>query len=184
MTDFSFAIDFVLKNEGGFNDSPNDTGGATNFGISLRFLRSLTVEKLRKYGIFHAPEILGVSDIQALTQDQAVKIYHDEFWTLIDFTLINSQRIANYLFDMTVMHGLNQAIKILQRATWAVYLNPFLPDDGFYGEKTLAEVNQTNVNLLCIALSAERAGFVRLLAAINPKDRENLHGWLNRCYRI
>ena len=35
MSDFNDAIPTVLRHEGGFVDSPNDPGGATNFGVSL-----------------------------------------------------------------------------------------------------------------------------------------------------
>ena len=41
MADFKQAIAKVLKNEGGYVDNPNDLGGTTNFGISLRFLQSI-----------------------------------------------------------------------------------------------------------------------------------------------
>ena len=37
MSAFELAIPIVLKHEGGFADNPADPGGATNFGISLRF---------------------------------------------------------------------------------------------------------------------------------------------------
>lgn len=186
MIDFNIAVDFVLKNEGGFVNNENDAGGATNFGISLRFLRQLSIPKLRQYGLFRDPANLGVTDVESLTVDQAKNIYQKEFWEEAPYEKLESQFIVNYLFDMSVLHGTSQAIKILQRATWATrsITALSLQDDGFLGEYTILAVNNIAVAPLLIALQAERAGYCRLLAAINPKDKENLHGWLNRCYRI
>lgn len=178
------AIDFVLSNEGGFVDNPNDSGGATNYGLSLRFLRQIPAERLRKYGIFTTPESLGVEAIQDLTPDQARMVYEGEFWN-DSFSKIASQYIANYVFDMAVLHGANQAIKILQRAIWAAMVHKdFVHDDGILGSKTLDVLNTVKETGMIIALMAERAGFCRLLCEINPKNREFLDGWLNRCYRI
>ncbi|UCD23789.1 MAG: hypothetical protein JSW51_12245, partial [Gemmatimonadota bacterium] len=38
---FDWALACVLHHEGGFVNNPNDPGGATDFGVSLRFLRSV-----------------------------------------------------------------------------------------------------------------------------------------------
>lgn len=38
------AADHVLKVEGGYVDDPNDAGGATNWGISLRFVKQSGVD--------------------------------------------------------------------------------------------------------------------------------------------
>ena len=72
MSDFNVAVDFVLENEGGLSENPKDTGGITNFGISLRFLRELPNENLRRYGIFEPVTEMTVRD---LTIDQAKFIY-------------------------------------------------------------------------------------------------------------
>jgi lysozyme family protein len=187
MADVHGAIAFVLLNEDGFVDNPNDSGGATNFGLSLRFLRQIPEDKLRKYGIFTAPELLSLKDIKDLTSDQAWTIYEQEFWKE-NYSKIAPQVIANHLFDMCVLHGENQAIKILQRAFWALaYKKDLIKDDGIFGEMTLGMVNEITYddhkNLLSCML-AERAGYMRLLCVENPKNKEFLDGWLNRCYRI
>lgn len=54
------AINFVLPQEGGYVNDPNDAGGETNFGISKR-----------KY-----PEV----DIKGLTDLAAVAIYRRDYW--------------------------------------------------------------------------------------------------------
>ena len=38
---YSPFFDFTIKNEGGYNEIRFDNGGATNYGVSLRFLKDL-----------------------------------------------------------------------------------------------------------------------------------------------
>ncbi|MBX4189706.1 hypothetical protein KW791_00190 [Candidatus Parcubacteria bacterium] len=181
MTRFEDVIDYVLSNEGELSENPNDSGGITKYGISLRFIRELTPEKLRKYGIF---EPITDQTIRDLTLDQAKLIYRSEFWEASRFNEIKSKELAAYLFDMSVAHGTAQSIKLLQRAIWAIYRQrSYLNDDGVLGSKTIAAVNDIGSAMLCV-LIATRASFYRLIAEKRPKDRGFLDGWLNRCYRI
>lgn len=183
MGDFNKAVDFVLENEKGLSENPNDAGGITNFGISLRFLRELPSENLRRYGIFE----ITMSDqtIRDLTRDQAKFIYRGEFWEVAPFEKIKSQRVCDYVFDMACNCGVAQSIKIIQRSLWAVFFNrDVVKDDGILGEQTLTRLNFLSDNEILPVLIANRASYYRLLAEIRPKDKENLNGWLNRCYRI
>lgn len=181
---FENSVEIVLSNEGGFVDNPHDSGGATNFGLSLRFLRQLSLETLRKYGIFVAPEDLNVEHVKELTLDQAKNIYKGEFWDNAPYEKITIQKVADYIFDMAVNHGEHQAIKIAQRAIWASYaaIN-VIKDDGIFGDETLVAIDYLQGHILP-CLRSERAGFMRLLAVKISKDEEFLNGWLNRCYRI
>ena len=72
MVSFDTAVEFVLKNEGGLVENENDAGGITNFGISLRFLKSLDDVKLKKYGIFIPPD---AESVRELSLEQARAIY-------------------------------------------------------------------------------------------------------------
>lgn len=185
MADFAAAVAFVLHNEGGFNDDPADSGGATNFGISLRFLREVPAERLRKYGIFAPCETLGVEHIRELTVDQARLIYRGEFWEMAPFENISVQRICNAVFDCCVLHGIVAGIKIMQRCFWAINGHPAETlDDGILGARTTEAVNLYHPDAIVIAFRAEHAGYCRMIAEIRPKDREFLDGWLKRCYTI
>lgn len=188
MADAEKAIAFVLSNEGGFVDNSSDSGGATNFGLSLRFLRQIPTERLKRYGIFTLPEHLSVADIRELRPEQAELIYKCEFWDNVRYHEITSDGIATYIFDMAVLHGESQAIKITQRAAWAMSFSAnYLIDDGILGDKTISYLNDLTIEgryTFLRLLMAERAGFMRLICVENPRNREFLDGWLNRCYRI
>lgn len=169
MANFDEAVAFVLENEGGYSDNANDAGGKTNFGISSLLLYALK----GKYG----------NDVSKITLAQAKDIYYKEFWLKAPFTSLWNQRIANYVFDCCIMHGIDTGITILQRAVWAVLGYRYIEDDGFMGAKTLAAVQQAGF-LLTYSLAAERANYCRTLALTNHKNTEFLNGWLKRCYRI
>ena len=183
------AVEYVLAREGGFVSNDNDSGGATNFGISLRFLRSVHEDRLRRYAFFVTVEKLTAKDIESLTREQAEIIYKGEFWDVARFGDIANDGVRNYVFDCTVLHGLRQGIKILQRAMWGVLRGRDLfHDDGVLGDVSIQNVNiltkdKNFLASLTTALITERAGFCRLLAAVRPKDEVFLDGWLSRCYR-
>jgi lysozyme family protein len=186
MAEASLAIDYVLLREGGFVDNAADSGGATNFGLSLRFLRSLKSENLRRYGIFESAEELGIGTVHDLTVEQAKLIYKGEFWDEAPFANIESQKLCNYYYDMCVNMGLHQATQLLQRALWTTCAginHTTLRDDGILGQRTIGYVNECKEELLPILVDM-RVGFYKQLVESKPKDREFLNGWLNRCYQV
>ncbi len=180
MSQFEQAVQFVLRNEGGLNENAYDAGGITNFGISSRFLREVPLDRLRRYGIF---ETVDENTVRNLTIDQAKLIYHGEFWADV-FEKIDSQVLCNYIFDMTVAHGISSAVKMVQRAMWATaFERGFIKDDGILGTSTLGYINSFGDELL-LAIVAIRGEVYRCLAIVNPKNEVFLSGWLNRCYSI
>lgn len=181
MADFDKAVTYVLGNEGGFVDNENDSGGVTNFGISLRFLRAVSRDNLARYGV-HEP--VTHEAIRDMSLAQAKEIYKGEFWEHARFSEIQSQRVASYIFDMAVNHGTAQAIKLVQRAIWSLYgVRNCIKDDGVLGPKTLDEINWRGNSMLPVIM-AVRAGYYMLLAEKRPKDKVFLEGWLNRVYQV
>ena len=57
---FNKIISFVLEEEGGYVNNPNDAGGETKFGISKRSYPNV--------------------DIKNLTKEQAIEIYRKDYW--------------------------------------------------------------------------------------------------------
>ena len=181
MSDFEKAVDFVLNHEGGLIENPNDPGGITKYGISLRFLREVDPNRLRRYGIF---DCVMDETIRILTLDQAKFIYRGEFWEGNNFDQIHSQNLCSYVFDMAVAHGVNQAIKLIQRGLWAIhYTRDYLRADGILGEQTIGELNALGDRFLAVIV-AVRGEFYRHVAAIRNEEHVFLDGWLNRCYSV
>lgn len=180
MSDFLPAVEYVLARENGLVEDKNDRGGITNFGISLRFLSSLSSENIKKY----CPDskTIWLPDlIKTLTKNEAKAIYLGEFWNKSLFEKIPSQEVCNYIFDMSVNLGIAPAIKCAQRACWSMMRERSILDDGILGEITLAKIKEFG-NFLLPAMRSERAGYYRLVVASKPNNEKFINGWLNRAY--
>src|SRR5262249_8828652 len=124
-------------------------------------------------------------NISELTRDDAIAIYHRDFWLKFGIHRIRPE-LSPKLFDLAVNIGPEHAIKCLQRAVRAYGSN--LVEDGVIGDATVNTVNTcANPGALLAALRSEAAGYYRVIAAIHRgerpnADREFLEGWLRRAY--
>lgn len=178
MSDFDKAIQYVLTFEGGLVDDSNDKGQITNYGISFRFLKS--IENPKKYGFDHT---INEDDIRQLTLYQAKALYYGEFWQHAPFDKINSQATVNYLFDIAINSGIATAIKMAQRACWAIAKDrTIVKEDGIMGNLTIDAINHCSFFILPV-LRAERAAFYRAIVERMPSQKEFLAGWLRRAYQ-
>ena len=73
---FEKAHAFVARMEGGFVDDPADPGGTTNYGVSLRFLKSQGLEA----GDIDGDGDIDADDIRALTPERAAGVLRRAFW--------------------------------------------------------------------------------------------------------
>lgn len=171
---FSLAIPMILRHEGGFVNNSNDPGGATNFGVSLRWLRAqgLLAELAQEEG---DPGQSDVMVVRNMTPLEASTFYSTYWWDKYNYTAILPQAVANKIFDMAVNLGAPRAHRMVQRAVG-------MPQDGVLGAKTLAEVNTMSSLTLLVTLQDLQAQFYRQLVFTNPALQPFLQGWLNRAY--
>lgn len=169
MSTFEIAILTVLKNEGGFVENSNDSGGPTNFGISLVWLRLMGFN-------------VNVDYVKHMTQETAIAIYKKYWWDRQSYFRITDQSIATKLFDLAVNEGTSQAFKLIQRACWSVNGYRSLIDDGVLGEVSLTAINNAQPALILASLRSEAAGFYRSLVSERPKYEEFINDWLRRAY--
>ena len=202
MAKFSLAIGPLLKHEGGFVDHPSDPGGATNWGISLRFLRALE----DPYFDVDQDGDIDADDIKALTRAGAINIYREQWWERYNYGAIEDQAIANKVLDLSVNMGPHRAHMLLQQAVRSA-TGTVLRLDGALGPNTLTSVNgartrtllapplpsgtrrvgrvplgsgaasKARTRALLAAYRSEAAGFYR---SLNKPDF--IKGWLNRAY--
>jgi lysozyme family protein len=174
MSNFDTAIITVLKHEGGYVNDPQDPGGATNFGISLKYLHSLG--DLWSHFDFDFDGDVDAEDIKKMTKEEAIEIYRQYWWDKNQYERILNQQIATKVFDLAVNMGSVQAHKCMQRAIRSVS-GDLLVEDGILGSKSIQALNTANPNELLAAYRSEVAGFYRSLN--KPKY---INGWLNRAY--
>ena len=172
MSEFAPALAYILdpRSEGkGYSDRSDDIGGATNSGISLRFLKSIN-------------SLATAETIKSMQSEEIENIYQRYFWNKM-LTQINNQKVANYIFDMIVNIGQNEAVKLVQRALWSLLLErTTIKDDGELGNVTLDQINHAGL-LLMAPMRAMRAGYYYEIVSKNPSQIANLDGWLNRSFR-
>ena len=160
MAEYNPAIDYVLVNEGGYTNNPNDPGGATNFGILQR-------------------EWPGV-DIRRITRQQAIEWYLPNYWNKATYTGINSQQVATKLFDMHVNLGLIPAVVIAQHA-----LGFAEPDiDGDMGPMTVKAINAADPTKFLSSVISLLVTHYKALEGKNPKLMVFDRGWMARANKI
>lgn len=189
MSDFYRAIPIVRSHEGGYANNPSDPGGATNYGISLRFLASigdLDGDGYLDGDLDHDGDV-DSSDISALTWQVAQVIYKAQWWDRYGYGRIDDEGIATKSFDLAINMGAHYAHVCLQRGLRSALLlgADTIKPDGVLGTKTITAINTTPLarldGVLC-AFKSEAAGHYRSLVLRNPKLSEFLAGWENRAY--
>jgi len=150
---FKDAINKTLISEGGYVNDPQDRGGETNFGISKRAY----------------PDV----DIKNLTVAGAKEIYKRDYWDRVRADEINSQEIANGLFDTAVNMGVRTASKLLQACVDA---HP----DGIIGNVSIQKINSMDTETLLLRFKISKIARYTYLAKKRPANRKYLLGWINR----
>lgn len=90
MSSFEAALATVLLHEGLSSQDPEDRGGATHYGISLRFLQSLDKQE----GDLNHDGTVDAEDIQSLSLEEATQLYRTRFWELYGYSAIDNQELA------------------------------------------------------------------------------------------
>lgn len=175
---FQTAIERVLEHEGydRYTDDAADPGGATKWGISLRFLQGLGGD----LGDVNADGAVNEGDVKGLTRHQAIDFYRAHWWDRYKYDRLHDPLTAIKVFDLAVNMGPGEAHRCLQRALRAHHL--LVTEDGVLGSKTRTAANAVVGNSVAPALRSEAAGFYRMLVAEHPRFKRFLGGWLNRAY--
>lgn len=134
-------LDGVLQREGGYSDDPRDKGGPTKFGITAAVLG-----EWRKYGRQATRE-----EVQALTEDEARRIYMRRYIVAPGFTVANVpfEPLRVQLIDFGINSGPARAIRWLQRVVG-------VPETSLIDERTTTALRTYPGRLINDALVAAR----------------------------
>lgn len=172
---FEEAVLHIIKNEGGYSNHKSDAGGETNFGVSLRFLKTLGL-----YGDFNDDGLVNGKDIQSMNVEDAKALYKKFWWDKHKYGHIENPKIATKILDMSVNLGSYRAHTILQHS-----LNDSGEDllvDGIIGWKTIRAINKhKDQNKLMSYIIANLAKYYIELYDNDKENRVNfIVGWLKR----
>jgi lysozyme family protein len=171
---FDESFEFVIEHEGGYNNVANDKGGATNYGISLRFLR-LADEDLNGDG--HVNE----DDIKSLDLQEAKRLYRKYFWGHYRLEDVNDLVIARKCFDLFVNMRGKSAAKIIQMAVADCGYS--IVTDGILGTRSFNLLNcasKRNKNELLDKIRERQAEKYRSIVSKDATQQKFLKGWLKR----
>jgi len=158
---FEQLIGAVLDHEGGLSNVPEDPGGLTKYGISLR-----------------AYPCLGANGIRNLTVEQAKDIYYRDWWLRLRCSEIQDDRLAQKLLDTCVNVGKSAGVKILQGALREI--GQLVSVDGVIGPKTIAAANRADSDALLAAMRRLQVEHYESLIRRNPKLERFRRGWMAR----
>ncbi len=167
---------FTLAAEAGYVDNPNDPGGPTNFGVSLRWLRGLdsALADVDNDGDVDA------DDIRALTKEQAEALYIDRFWFALHCDKLPGC-VGMVLFDTAVNCAPARAVRQLQQV--CKDFGQAMTVDGQLGPATLGVVDAVTQDqgekTLAEAMLWTRQDYYNELAD-KPKLRGFHLGWTRR----
>ena len=169
MANFNLFIPILQRVEGGYQNLVADKGNynslgqrvGTNYGISARFYEDI---------IGRPPT---VSDMKAITKDEAKAIYKKYFWDDVQGDSLINQSVANVIADHAVNGGEGSIGKIVQRILVNDFKKP-LTIDGDIGPKTAQTINSVDQKLLFDKIKGARASFYYALGG------DFVDAWINR----
>lgn len=171
MDNFNIAMAFVSEHEGGWSDDSADRGGATMYGISLRFLK-LIDEDVDGDGHVTA------QDIRALSYDHALDLYRRHFWEHYRLDEINHPFIAAKAMDMFV----NMRGRVAAQAIQACFDG--LKTDGILGSQSLQAINdEPQPGGAYHDLGIKQAAVYHRIVRRDPSQARFIKGWYRRAAR-
>lgn len=191
------AVRKLLGIEGGFVNDPVDRGGATKFGVSLRFLVTegkidFNHDGFADFDLDMDGDIDG-RDIRLLTVGDALWIYHYYFWKPLECDSF-AVPIGEMLFDQAVNGGAGSAKKLLQRAinACAAHLpgRQRLTVDGALGAETRDLMENVlkhpalGMEVLAEAYRSAARRRYRAIVVEDPRQGRFLKGWLRRANEL
>ena len=162
--EFNDCLKVILKFEGGYDNDPNDHGGATNFGITQRV-----------YDSYKDNKDLPHQSVKNILSSEVSDIYFRNYW--LDGKCDKLPLGLNLLhFDACVNCGIHQAALFLQRSVG-------VEADGKIGPITVRAANAQDTVKSINRYHAERIEFYMRLVHNNESQRKFQNGWNHRADR-
>jgi lysozyme family protein len=153
---FRDCLAIVLKHEGGYIFHEKDPGGMTNLGVTKRVWEEWVGHEVDEKAM------------RALTPAIVAPMYEMKYWRT-SYCEKLPRGLDLLVFSMAVNAGAGRSVKLLQDAIGVVA-------DGIIGPRTMAKINEANVETLIDKFSEARRAYYRGLKLFPVFGR----GWLAR----
>ena len=154
----------ILNAEGGFVNDPDDPGGPTNYGVTLKTLNKLGLD-------LNQDKRVDIADLKQLSSTQAVQIFVQDYFYKPQIDQLPHMRHAP-VFDMYVNAG-SHAVKVLQRTL--ILFDMEITVDGLIGPITIVATQMAARRApdhLVDAYGIERVNYYLSLADARPNLRK------------
>jgi lysozyme family protein len=161
---FLACMPFILKEEGGYSNTPGDHGGATNFGI----IQS-------EYNAFRYHAGLPLQSVRLITADEYNTIYWQSYWNPHCPELPAGLDLS--VFNINVNGGPVRGTKLLQQCLGFIGKDV----DGIWGQETANAVSRiTNPASLIVAFHGYERAFYQAIIDYNPSQQKFASDWFGR----
>jgi lysozyme family protein len=163
-SEFEACLPFVLKEEGGYSNTPGDHGGATNFGI---------IQK--EYNIYRHGKGLSLQSVHAISPDEYREIYWQSYWMPHCQELPPGLNLS--VFNINVNGGPGRGTKLLQQCL-------AITVDGVWGALTSSAVETLvaagNVAKVIADFHDDERAFYQAIINHDPSQRKFAKDWFGR----
>ncbi|MEY3760179.1 MAG: hypothetical protein RIR39_1670 [Pseudomonadota bacterium] len=165
-------INEIIKIEGGYVNHPNDKGGPTKHGITIKTLYNWR------------DDAVTALDVELLTKDEAFKIYQSEYYLKPKINTLPSL-VQPVVFDMAVNMGPVASIKLMQGVVHKMgtpvkidgHIGPMTVQSaktacGVYGDDVLRQIAHARIE------------YYRKIVENDSSQMVFLAGWINRAEKF
>jgi len=172
MADFTQAFQMMLAHEGGYVNDPDDPGGETYKGVARKIHSKWDgwkrIDVLKRQTGFPAN-----LDTDHKLQESIFDFYRVNFWNKVNGDNIESQKIAESIFDFAVNAGVGTSASLAQAIIGTKI-------DGAIGPKSIAKLNAFNIDHFLAAFTVAKIDrYVSIVKRI-PTSRKYFYGWVLR----
>jgi len=172
MAQFKTAFEKVINNEGGYANDAEDPGGETHKGVSRnnwpKWLGWHIIDLLKMQSNF--PQNLNQS---AELQAEVEQFYTLQFWEKIKGDDMNSQEIADSIFDFAVNAGTTTAATLAQMVVNS-------KADGVIGPQTVTALNTIDPEYFLAAFTVAKIARYIIIVKKRPTSKKYFYGWVCR----
>lgn len=165
MADVTKLAPHILKWEGGFINDPDDLGGATNKGVTIK---TYTFFRWRKH-----QSTPTIDDLKNISDEEFTAILKEMYWDACRADRIESQSVANAIVDWAWNSGTVTAAKELQKALGVTV-------DSVIGNVTLSAINSIDAETMFDLVQKTRIAYLERICVSRPANKKFMKGWMNR----
>lgn len=161
---FLACMPFILKEEGGYSNTPGDHGGATNFGIIQR-----------EYNIFRHSAGLPLQSVRLISAAEYNAIYWQSYWQPHCPELRPGLDLS--VFNINVNGGPGRGTKLLQKCLGFTGKDI----DGIWGNETTLRVSEiTDPTPIIKAFHDDERAFYQAIIDHDPSQHKFAADWFGR----